>query len=161
MEARNASYPGWTAEGALIITPGNETDFSVLEADILDWHSRFNIVSAAYDPWAATQFAQRLVAEGVPMLEFRANTQNFSEPTKELDAAMRAGRLRHDGHPVLEWCVGNVVGRFDARGNVYPRKERPEQKIDAAIALIMTVGRCMTHIDDQPYSDGRPILLLG
>src|SRR3954468_17138461 len=35
---------------------------------------------------------------------------------------MRAGRLRHDGNPVLEWCVGNVVGRYDARGNVYPKK---------------------------------------
>ena len=70
----------------------------------------------AYDPWAATQLAQRLIAEGVPVFEFRANTQNFSEPTKELDAAMRAGRIEHDGNPVLEWCLGNVVGRYDARG---------------------------------------------
>ena len=54
---------------------------------------------------------------------------------------MRSGRLRHDGNPVLEWCVSNVVGRYDARGNVYPRKERPENKIDAAIAVIMTIGR--------------------
>jgi hypothetical protein len=29
---------------------------------------------------------------------------------------------------LLEWCVGNVVGRNDARANVYPRKDRPEQK---------------------------------
>ena len=75
------------------------------------------------------------------MIEFRATTQNFSEPTKELDAAMRSGRLRHDENPVLEWCISNVVGRYDARGNVYPRKEREENKIDGAIALIMTIGR--------------------
>ena len=60
------------------------------------------------------------------MVEFRATTQNFSEPTKELDAAMQAGRIRHCGDPVLEWCLGNVVGRFDARSNVYPRKARDE-----------------------------------
>ena len=48
------------------------------------------VLSVAYDPWAATQLAQRLSAERVPVIEFRANTQNFSEPTKELDAAMRA-----------------------------------------------------------------------
>ena len=71
-----------------------------------------------------------------------ASTQNFSEPTKELDAAMRAQRIEHDGDPVLEWCIGNVVGRYDARSNVYPRRARPEQKIDAAIALIMAVARC-------------------
>ena len=53
---------------------------------------------------------------------------------------MHAGRLQHDGNPVLEWCIGNVVGQLDARGNVYPRKARPEQKIDAAVALIMALG---------------------
>ena len=41
-------------------------------------------------------------AEGVTMLEFRATTQNFSPAILELDAAMRSGRLRHDGDPVLE-----------------------------------------------------------
>ena len=56
---------------------------------------------------------------------------------------MQAGRIEHDGNPVLEWCLGNVVGRFDARSNVYPRKSKPEQKIDAAITLIMGVARCM------------------
>ena len=100
------------------------------------------MLSVAYGPWSATQLAQRLSAERVPVIEFRANTQNFSEPAKELDAAMRAHRIVHDGNPVLEWCVSNVVGRYDARANVYPRKARPEQKIDAAVALIMGIARC-------------------
>jgi phage terminase large subunit-like protein len=144
MEARNPSYPRWAAEGYLVITPGNETDFGVIESDILDFCKRFDVQSAAYDPWAATQLAQRLSAEDVPVFEFRANTQNFSEPTKELDAAMRTQRIQHDGNPVLEWCVSNVVGRYDVRSNVYPRKARPEQKIDAVIALIMGMARCMS-----------------
>ena len=84
------------------------------------------------------------------MLEFRATTQNFSPAIPELDAAMRSGRLRHDGDPVLEWCVGNVVGRPDRRGNLYPAKQRPEQKIDAAVALMMAVGRAMAADDGQP-----------
>ena len=46
--------------------------------------------------------AQRLRAEGVNMLEFRATTQNFSPAIIELDAAMRSGRLRHVGNPALE-----------------------------------------------------------
>ncbi len=74
-------------------------------------------------------------------LESRATTQNSSPANLELDAAMRSGRLRHGGDPVLEWCVGNVVGRPDRRGNLYPAKQRPEQKIDAAVAPMMAVGR--------------------
>ena len=71
----------------------------------------------------------------------------------ELDAAMRSGRLRHDGHPVLEWCVGNVVGRPNRRGNLYPAKPRPEQKIDAAVALMMAVGRAMAEDEGQGSLD--------
>ena len=143
LEARNPSYPGWAAEGELVITPGNETDFGVIEADIIEDCARFEVQSIAYDPWASTQLAQRLRDQGLPMVEFRSNTQNFSEPTKELDAAMRASRITHDGNGPLAWCISNVVGHYDARSNVYPRKARPENKIDAAIALIMAIARAM------------------
>ena len=88
------------------------------------------------------------------MHEFRATTQNFSPAIIELDAAMRSGRLRHDGNPVLEWCLGNVVGKADRRGNLYPTKSRPDQKIDAAIALMMAVGRAMAEDESQAGLNG-------
>jgi len=53
---------------------------------------------------------------------------------------MQAGRLRHDGNPALEWCINSVVRHLDARGNAYPRKARPEQRIDAVVAVIMALG---------------------
>ena len=137
LEARNPSYPGWAAEDYLAITPGNETDFDRIESDILELCRRFRVASVGFDPWQSTQMAQRLRAEGVNMLEFRATTQNFSPAIIELDAALRSGRLRHDGDPLLEWCVENVVARPDRRGNLYPAKQRPEQKIDDAVALMM------------------------
>lgn len=159
MEARNASYPGWAAEGELVITPGDETDYQTIENDILDLCSRFRVESVGYDPWGSTQMAQRLTERRVNMVEFRATTANFSEPTKELDAAMRSGRIAHDGNGPLTWCMGNVVGHYDARGNVYPRKTRPESKIDAATALIMAMARCMTEPGPSVY-ERRSLLTL-
>jgi hypothetical protein len=41
---------------------------------------------------------------------------------------------------VLTWCIGNVVGTADRRRNLYPTKSRPDQKIDAAVALMMAMG---------------------
>ncbi len=160
LEARNPSHPGWAVEDYLTVTPGNETDYATIEDDILDLCRRFHVRSIAYDPWGATQLAQRLLAEGAPVFEFRATTQNFSEPTKELDAAIRAGRLRHDGNPVVEWCVGNVVGHYDTRANVYPRKQRPEQKIDAAVALIMAIGRALATVEERSVYEERGILFV-
>lgn len=161
LEARNPSYPGWAAEGYLTVTMGNETDFTTIEDFLLDCCKRFKVLSVAYDPWAATQFAQRMMVQNVPMVEFRANTQNFSEPTKELDAAMRGDRIKHNGDPVLEWAISNVVGRYDARSNVYPRKSRVENKIDPAVALIMTIGRCMVARPARSIYETRGMQFIG
>jgi phage terminase large subunit-like protein len=57
--------------------------------------------------------------------------------------------------------LGNVVGHYDAKENVYPRKERPENKIDGAIALIMALGRHMVA-EEPPNIDNflrNPIML--
>ena len=47
-------------------------------------------------------------------------------------------------------CLDSVVGRPDRRGNLYPAKQRPEQRIDAAVALMMAVGRAMADDAGQP-----------
>jgi phage terminase large subunit-like protein len=91
--------------------------------------------------------AQRLRAEGVNMLEFRATTRNYSPAILELDAALRSGRLRYDGDPVLEWCVGSVVGKPDPRGNLFPTKVR-DAKMDATVALLMAIGRAQASEAD-------------
>ena len=62
----------------------------------------------------------------------------------------RTERVRHDGDPALGRCLGNVVGKADRRGDLHPAKQRPEQKIDAAVASMMAVGRAMAEDDGQP-----------
>ena len=57
---------------------------------------------------------------------------------------MLQGKLIHDGDPVLGWMASNVVAHLDAKDNIYPRKERPENKIDGIVALIMAISRAIT-----------------
>jgi len=145
MEARNASYPGWAASGDLRITEGNETDFNVIEHDILDICRSHQVLSVATDRWQAVMLSQRVKAQNVNVIDFPMTAQAMSDPTKELGAAIRAGRLRHDGNGPLGWCISNVVGHEDTKGNVYPRKARPDNKIDAAVALIVGIARAMVQ----------------
>lgn len=142
LETRNDSYKGWEIEQKLITTPGDVIDIDRIEADILDLSSRFEVLEIGYDPWQAQQMANHLTDQGANTVEYRQTVQNFSEPTKELDAMMRSGRIAHPYGPrdPLSWMVGNVVGHYDAKENVFPRKERPENKIDGAVALIMNIG---------------------
>ena len=39
--------------------------------------------------------------------------------------------------------ISNTVGRFDAKDNIYPRKERSENKIDGVVASLMALNRAM------------------
>ena len=71
---------------------------------------------------------------------------NFSEPMKEVDALIREGRIIHNGDGAFTWMLSNVVAKTDAKDNVYPRKERDENKIDGVVALIMAMGR---HMNDD------------
>lgn len=142
-DGRNAQYMGWRESGVLVETPGEVTDFATIEEDLLDDAKRFGPVEVAFDPWQATQLAQNMLAKNVPMIEYRQTVANFSAPMKELQALAMSGRLHHDGDPVLTWMVSNVVCHLDAKDNIYPRKERPENKIDGVVAAIMALGRVM------------------
>lgn len=146
LDNKNSSYASWAKDEHLIITSGNETDFAQIEQDVIELCRTYKVRSISYDPWAATQMSQHLIAEGLPAVEFRMNVANLSEATKETAAAMQAHRIRHNGNPVLAYCIGSVVGHYDPRQNVYPRKARPEVHIDCAITTIMSIARCMMHV---------------
>lgn len=139
----NSQYEGWMRSGRLTATPGNVIDFGWVEAELLGLASRFAVEAVAFDPFQATQLSTRMLAEGLPMIEVRPTVLNFSEPMKILEALVLQGKLRHDGDPVLAWMASNVVAHLDAKDNIYPRKERPEQKIDGIVALIMALARAL------------------
>src|SRR6516164_324749 len=144
-----AVYAHWIADGYLTQTPGETTDFSLIEEAIQQCCGMFEVQAVTYDPWSATQLAQRMMERNVPMVEYPMNVSTMSEPTKAVDVCMRERRFRHDGNPVLAWCLSNVVGHRDAKDNIFPRKELPEHKIDAAIALIMALGQQIVRSADK------------
>lgn len=139
----NEHYQGWHLDGLLEVTDGEIIDYQVIKNDILSLISMFEVVELAYDPFQATMLVTELMSEGVPVVEMRPTVLNFSEPMKELDAVIRAKQIRHNNDPVMTWMMSNVTAKQDAKDNVYPRKERDEDKIDGPVALIMALGRAM------------------
>ncbi|MDO9053404.1 MAG: terminase large subunit [Gallionella sp.] len=156
----NSQYSGWMRAGRLTVTPGNVIDFGWIEADLIDFASRFEIQSVAFDPFQATQLSTRMIAEGLPMLEVRPTVLNFSEPMKTLEALVLQKKLIHDSDPVLGWMASNVVAHLDAKDNIYPRKERPENKIDGIVALIMAISRAILPGDAVVLDSDYELMML-
>lgn len=148
-ESSNSQYQGWVKDGWITPTSGDVIDFDLIREDHIALSKEVNLRETAYDPWQAQQLANELQREGLVLVELRPTVQNFSEPMKELEALVRSGRLHHDGNPVLRWMVSNVVCKYDAKDNIYPRKLRPENKIDGAVAAIMAMNRAMLAPEEE------------
>jgi phage terminase large subunit-like protein len=134
-------YKEWVDAGWITATPGEMIDFRLIRDEIIKIQTDFDIVELAYDPAQATMLITDLIDEGVECVEIRPTTINFSEPMKYLDGLIRSGYIRHNSDPVMSWMVGNVVARPNAKDEVYPRKERDENKIDGVVALLQALGR--------------------
>lgn len=151
-ESTNSQYEGWAKDGRITATPGNVTDYAYIENDLREAMTHYDIEEVAYDPWQATYLATRLMEEGLPMIEFRQLVKDMSEAMKELEARIISDRLEHENCPVLTWMFSNVVAHIDAKENIYPRKEQPENKIDGVVATIMALARAMVGEEGSPIS---------
>jgi len=140
-------YQRWVKEGFLVATEGNVIDYSKIRDDLKSDISHFNIIECGFDPYNATHLMQELEKYGLTPVEIPQTVKCLSEPMKELEAATLDGRMHHDGNPIMTWCISNVVAHLDANDNVFPRKDRPENKIDGAVALIIALARALAQTD--------------
>lgn len=136
-DPKNRHYQKWEHEGHLIATEGNDIDFDRIGDDILADGRLHAIATLMADPWNCRALTDRLKREGVAetaVIEVPQTVQHLSAPMKDFEAAVASGRFHHTGDPVLAWGVSNVTVKVDANDNVFPRKDRPENKIDPAVA---------------------------
>lgn len=152
-------YQDLTSKGHIIVTPGELTDYGFIRKDLQDYANELNIVRIGFDPWGSEVVYQDLVRDGWEdrLEQYNMNTKNRSEPLKEIEAQVIAGKLWHDGNPALDWMMGNVTVRPDANENIVPRKESEERKIDAVDAMSIAMGLLQTDLANQntgAFEDG-------
>ncbi len=143
-DSDNSQYRGWAADGHIIETEGNTTDYSVVEADLKEWVSGFGVQQIGFDPGHGWDFFNRMKQDGLPVLEYKPNVVLFSEPMKTLEELVLNGKIEHDGNPAMTWMISNVVCHRDAKQNIYPRKESEDKKIDGPVSAIIALGVAMT-----------------
>ena len=143
---RNTLYLECVEKGFLTATKGNAINYEFIQEEMLKVAKDVRVKECLYDAWNATETAQKL-ADKIEMVKIAMNVANFSEPMKKLDAAIRKGQVKHNGSPLLRWCLGNVVAKEDHNGNVFPRKSHPDLKIDPIVAILMAMAGWVNDTD--------------
>lgn len=145
-------YKKWNEAGYLEFTDGDVVDHSLIKEETLAWASGDSMNELAYDPWSATQFGLAVAAEGAPVVEVAQTVKNLSEAMKEAEAKIYAGRLHHDGNPVMTWMMSNVTVKPDKNENIFPNKSTPENKIDGPVAMFIAMSRLLVNGGDAKES---------
>ncbi len=133
----------WVRAGLIEETPGDVIDYDRIRTKIGEIGQKVRIREIAIDRWNSTQLATQLQGDGFEVIGFGQGFASMTAPTKELEALVLSGRIRHGGNAVLRWMAGNVSVEQDAAGNLKPSKKKSTEKIDGIVALVMALGRAM------------------
>jgi phage terminase large subunit-like protein len=154
-------YKEWAAKGWIRACGAATVDFEQITDETVEEVIRCRATEFAFDPWNASGLAQAIAKRtNATPVELLQIPKVLSPAMKELDAAIADGRVHHDGSPVMEWMIGNVMAREDVNENVLPRKEtgREENKIDGAVAVIMALARlCVIEANTISYGGLRSV----
>ena len=128
------------SSGWLIATEGDCIDYDKIRDDILKDAENFNIEMIGFDVWNATHLRTQLQAAGLEVEPFPQTYQRFSPVAKRAEVLINRQVIEHHGDPVLSWALSNVVIETDANANIKPNKKQAANKIDPAVAFLMSFG---------------------
>ncbi|ADG70057.1 Terminase (plasmid) [Planctopirus limnophila DSM 3776] len=132
-------YTVWQRSGHIHFTDGDVVDYSWIGKTLMEIAGTVQLEGVAYDPYNASHFAQQMIGEGLPMVEFPQSWRNLADATSEFEKLLVSGNLHHNNNPVFNWQAGNVSVRRNPSGQIRPAKPMSEdaKKIDGIAAAIM------------------------
>lgn len=143
-------YDQWSKDGHIVATDGNVVDYEAVRKVINEWGAEFDVREVAFDPWNSSALVTQLQEQdGFTCVQLRQGFGSLSAPTKSLERHVLSKTIRHGGHPVLRWCIGNIATESDPSGNIKISKKVSTERIDAAAALVNAVARMDANVESS------------
>jgi phage terminase large subunit-like protein len=141
----HVSYSSWVQRGLLTLTPGDVIDYAFIRQQVKEDGQRFKIQEIGYEPWNAELLCNQQLGDedGFQAIEVRQTMSVMGPATALFEKLLRAGQIRHGGHPVLSWMAGNCAVRQDQNENIMPTKRNSTGRIDGIVASIIGVSRAV------------------
>jgi phage terminase large subunit-like protein len=140
----------------LTATPGNQIDYDFIELTILQTYWIHKVTGVDFDKYKSTELVQKLLKQEVNMHVFPQTINYYSFPTMEFERLLYNGKIRHGGHPILRWMMGNVDVKFGINEDVRYIKTDAKRRIDAIQAAVMGLAANLTREEentDSQYND--------
>lgn len=151
-----APYRKWADRGLLTICPGNRVNYS----DVTGWfcHMRdkykVDCIKVGYDRALAGYWVDEMISNGFDMEAVAQGPYTWSQPMREMGAALEAKQVNYNGNPMLVWCLTNTAVKKSGLNNIQPVKITDKRRIDGTVSLLNAWVMYVKYYEDFMYSVG-------
>jgi phage terminase large subunit-like protein len=131
-------YTEFELEGSMTITKGDVIDKEAMKSHIIGLRtSGFQVQGVVFDPNMLWVLGVELEGMGLNVQRMPQNFKHFTDPMKEFEAHLAAGKIKHDGNTWLRYSLHSVRLETDDRGNCRPSRKKSVDHIDGAVSMLM------------------------
>ena len=151
-----APYRLWAERGLLTICDGNRVNFSDVTAwfcQMRDEHS-IDAFKVGYDRALAGYWVEEMKNNGFTMEPVAQGAFTWSQPMREMGAALADKIVNYNNNPILLWCLSNTAVKKSGLNNIQPVKITDKRRIDGAVSLLNAWVIYVKYFDDFMYNVG-------
>lgn len=133
-----APYRLWADRGYLKICSGNRVNYSDVTAWFVEMRDKYRIdpYKIGYDRALAGYWLEEMKNENFTLEQVAQGPFTWSQPMREMGAALAGHIVNYNNNPVLKWCLSNTAVKKSGLNNIAPDKITDKRRIDGAVSLL-------------------------
>jgi len=133
-----APYRLWADRGLLKICNGNRVIYSDVTAWFVEMRDKYKIdpYKIGYDRALAGYWIEEMKNENFTLEQVAQGPFTWSQPMKEMGAALGGHIVNYNNNPILKWCLSNTAVKKSGLNNIAPDKITDKRRIDGAVSLL-------------------------
>lgn len=151
-----APYKVWQERGLLTVCEGNRVNYSQVTAwfcQMRDEH-KIDAFKVGYDRALAGYWVDEMRANGFEMEAVAQGPFTWSQPMREMGAALADKTVNYNQNPILAWCLSNTAAKKSGINNIQPVKITDKRRIDGTVSLLNAWTIYVKHYESFMYNVG-------
>lgn len=131
----------WIRKDLVVISPGNENDFSLITAWFVSLYKDYGIrvYKTGYDKWSAVYWVKEMEDLGFECKRVDQSFGSMSNPMKLVEADLKSKLINYNNNPIDKHCLENTALVINNKAEIMPTKVqgKDNKKIDGAVTIII------------------------
>ena len=153
---QEAPYKQWRDRGLLTVCEGSRVNYSEVTDWFVQMQQEYEIdpIFIGYDRALAGYWVDEMKSNGFQMEAVAQGPFTWSQPMREMGAALADKKVNYNNNPILKWCLTNTAVKKSGLNNIQPVKINERRRIDGAVSLLNAWVLYVKYYEDFMYSVG-------